>query len=209
MAYFDDYKKQQQSTINNSSKRHSEYFEIYTGLSHRFSTFKKIFGYLDTIPNPVIIETGISRSINNYTGDGHSTLLIDEYLHFFKRSGSFTTIDINHDACELTKPMLSSKSTVICADSVTTLHNFSNSPTFPLVDFLYLDSYDVDWNNPHNSSLHHFKELLAIFPKIKKGTLIVVDDNDHGKGKGKYINDYMNHINKSPYFDEYQIGWIW
>ena len=136
-------------------------------------------------------------------------MLFDEYLHFFKNTGSLTTIDLNESTCHFTKQILSPKSTVICSDSVTALNVLGNDPQFPMIDFLYLDSYDVDWNNPHPSALHHFKELLAIFPKIKRGTLIVVDDHDRGKGKGKYIADYMNHINKFPYFDEYHIGWIW
>jgi hypothetical protein len=209
MNAIDIYKQDQHRRISNESKIHSEYYNLYTGLAHRFNTFKQIFKYLDTISNPVIVETGISRSINNYTGDGHSTLLFDEYLHFFKMSGSLTTIDINPSTCEFTKQILSSKSTVICSDSINALNDLSNDPQFPLIDFLYMDSYDVDWNNPHPSAFHHVKELLAILPKLKRGTLIVVDDHDNGKGKGKYIAEYMSHINKVPYFNEYQIGWIW
>lgn len=209
MSIIDQYKKEQFQTLTSGSKIHSEYFNLYTGLTKRHSTFKKIFEYLDTIPNPNIVETGISRSINNYSGDGHSTLLFDEYLQFFKNAGALTSIDINKTTCDFTTQMLSPKSTVICSDSVNALNVLGNNTQFPTIDLLYLDSYDVDWNNPHNSALHHFKELLAISPKIKRGTLIVVDDHDHGKGKGKYIEDYMNHINKLPYFNEYQIGWIW
>lgn len=209
MDFINLYKQQQVDRLTSESKIHSEYFNSYTCLTRRHNTFKQIFSYLDTISNPVIVETGISRSINNYNGDGHSTLLFDEYLEFFKKSGSLTTIDLNKSTCEFTKPMLSSKSTVICEDSVIALNILGNDPQFPKIDLLYLDSYDVDWDNPHNSAFHHFKELFTIFPKIKRGTLIVVDDHDHGKGKGKYIGEYMSHINKLPYFDEYQIGWIW
>ena len=78
-----------------------------------------------------------------------------------------------------------------------------------MIDVLYLDSFDVDFNNPVPSSFHHIKELLAIFPKIQKGTLIVVDDNFNGKGKGQMIKDYMKNIGINPFFDEYQIGFIY
>jgi len=209
MTYVETYKKKQNERLNLCSKIHSELFNLYTGLGIRHNTFKAIFKYLDNIVNPTIVETGIIRSVNNYSGDGHSTLLLDEYLHFFRHSGSLTTIDINELLCEFAKPLLSTNSTIICSDSVTALTKLGEDVNFPSIDLLYLDSYDLNWNDPHNSALHHFKELFAISPKLKKGTLIVVDDHDHGKGKGKYIADYMNHINKSPYFDEYQIGWLW
>jgi hypothetical protein len=208
MNYHEYYKQNQNNNIK-SNMSHDEYFENYQGLSHRFSTFKKMFRYLDNISSPLIVETGISRMIDNYTGDGHSTLLFDEYLHFFKKSGMLISIDIDQNKCDFTAPLLSSKSTILCSDSVIALNSISNNSNLPSIDLLYLDSYDVDWNNPHPSALHHFKELLSIQPKLKSGTLIVVDDHDHGRGKGKYIAEYMNDINKTPYFDEYQIGWIW
>ena len=53
------------------------------------------------------------------------------------------------------------------------------------------------------------KELLAIYPKIQKGTLIVVDDNANDKGKGQMVKDFMKNIGINPYFDEYQIGFIY
>ena len=208
MKEYEDYRREQIERVN-MNLNHDQYFDIYQGLAQRLSTFRKMFRYLDNIDSPVIIETGISRMINNYTGDGHSTLLFDEYLHFFKKSGKLITIDIDKNKCNFTAPLLSDKSTIICSDSVISLYTLSQDASFPKIDLLYLDSYDVDWDNPHPSALHHFKELLAVFPKLKPGTLIVVDDHDNGRGKGKYIADYMSNINKTPYFNEYQIGWIW
>jgi hypothetical protein len=208
MNHYESYKQNQNDAIK-PNMSHDEYFEKYHELAHRFYTFKKMFRYLDNISSPLIVETGISRKINSYTGDGHSTLLFDEYLHFFKKSGMLISIDIDQKTCDFTAPLLNDKSTIICSDSVIALNFISKNSDLSTIDLLYLDSYDVDWENPHPSALHHFKELLAIQPKLKPGTLIVVDDHVQGRGKGKYIAEYMTHINKVPYFDEYQIGWIW
>lgn len=210
MTYYEKYISEQLDRVKLNIP-HTEYCDRFYGgcLGKRYITFKQIFEYLNEIDDPLVVETGISRIVNNYCGDGNSTLIFDEYLNFFKKSGKLITIDIDKSKCDYTAPLLSERSTVICSDSVVALHGLSIDYTFPKIDFLYLDSYDVDWDNPHPSALHHFKELLAVFSKLKPGTLIVVDDHDNGRGKGKYIAEYMNNINKIPYFDEYQIGWIW
>lgn len=209
MVYHELYKTQQLERVNLNLTHHNFCDRFYSGcLGKRYVTFLKMFEFLNKIKTPIIIETGISRMIDNYAGDGHSTLLFDEYLHFFKKSGHLYTVDIEQDLCDFTAPLLTNKSTVICSDSIVALHTISNS-NIPPIDLLYLDSYDVDWDDPHPSALHHLKELVSIAPKLKTGTLIVVDDHDQGKGKGKYIAEYMNSLNKPPYFNEYQIGWIW
>jgi hypothetical protein len=67
----------------------------------------------------------------------------------------------------------------------------------------------LDWDNPHLSSLHHLKELAAVYAKLKPGCLIVVDDNNNGVGKGQYVSDFLNNSNDSTLlFDDYQIGYI-
>jgi len=203
--------RQEQSMKIALKMKHQQYCDYFYRdcLGKRYNTFMKMFRYLDTIPNPLIVETGISRMLNNYMGDGHSTLLFDEYLNFFKESGQLISIDIDKHNCLFTAQLLSNKSKVICSDSISILHHLSTDSSFTKIDLLYLDSYDLDWKNPHPSALHSIKEFLAIYPKIKPGTLVVIDDNNKGIGNGTYVVDYMNNINKRPYFDEYQIGWIW
>ena len=75
-------------------------------------------------------------------------------------------------------------------------------------DNLILDSFDLDWNNTHPSSLHHLKELTTVYSKLKPGCLIVVDDNHNGLGKGQYVADFLSNVNDRLYFNEYQIGYI-
>jgi hypothetical protein len=44
------------------------------------------------------------------------------------------------------------------------------------ISLLYLDSFDVNWDYPLESSAHHLKELTPSMPYINKNTLVVVDD---------------------------------
>lgn len=183
--------------------------DYYFKLGKRRNTFQKIFEYIESLnkKNITILETGIARQENNWEGDGMSTLMFDRYINSV--GGSFTSIDINPNNVDFARSSVSDKSNLICSDSVIKLHEISRDENFSMIDVLYLDSFDVDFNNPVPSSFHHIKELLAIFPKIQKGTLIVVDDNFNGKGKGQMIKDYMKNIGINPFFDEYQIGFIY
>jgi len=52
------------------------------------------------------------------------------------------------------------------------------------------------------------KELTTVYPKLKKGCLIVIDDNENGVGKGKYVAEFLDQVGDKLYFDEYQIGYI-
>ena len=75
------------------------------------------------------------------------------------------------------------------------------------IDLIYLDSYDLDWNKPHKSSLHHLKELCAIIPKLKKGCVIIIDDNNNGIGKGQYVSNFLENIGATLLFSSYQIAY--
>lgn len=176
-------------------------------LGHRFSTFLKMFQYLEGLNKESysILETGMARQTDNYSGDGMSTLLFDEFVNY--HNGEVRSVDINQQTIDFCLPLVSGKTELVCSDSVKYL--FQLSTTNLKFDLIYLDSFDIDWSNPHPSSFHHVKELLAIMPRIQSGTLIVVDDNLQDKGKGQYIREFMSNIGKEPLFNEYQIGWIW
>ena len=186
----------------------AEYFEgIKPRLNKRSDGFQKIFKYLTAIQDPIIIETGTYREENNYEGDGCSTLLFDTFVDY--HGGAVVSVDIDPKACELAQ-----KNTyfteVIKSDSVEFLGILDGK-----VDLLYLDSYNIeDWHNDWAPAAHHLKELFAAKNCIKDGTLIVVDDNlktPNGKrvGKGRLIYELMESLGIEPYFDGYQVGWIW
>jgi hypothetical protein len=178
-------------------------------LAERAETFQKIFEYLQSLKKETyfILETGVCREPNNFAGDGMSTVLFDSFVNFY--DGSVTSIDIDEQNVAFAKTLVSLKTRIVCSDSVSELKKMSDSNSLPVIDLLYLDSYDVDWADPHPSAFHHIKELLSILRSVSKGTLIVVDDNINGVGKGKYISQYMDDVCNKRIFDGYQIGWVW
>jgi hypothetical protein len=190
-----------------------KYFrDVYPKLGARGNTFKQIFNYLDGFGDPFIIETGTYREENNYTGDGCSTLLFDNYLSY-RTVGELVSIDIDPVACKLAEENVTyTDSYIICSDSVEFLGEHASNGE---VSLLYLDSFNItNWNNDWAPAAHHLKELFAAKNLIVPGTLIVVDDNiktPDGKrlGKGRLIYELMDALGIEPLFDEYQIGWIW
>jgi hypothetical protein len=179
---------------------------FYPFLGKRENTFRMIFEYLDSLKKDkyLIVETGTTRYINNIQGDGASTVMFDIYCNTDK-NGLVYTVDIDPLACSNVRPQVSSKTIVCLNDSVKFLASFPNPED---IDLLYLDSFDVDWDNTHPSSLHHLKELTAVYAKLKPGCLIVVDDNHNGLGKGRYVVDFLSNATDRLYFDEYQIAYI-
>ncbi len=178
-------------------------------LGNRYETFFKCFEYLEKLNKEkyFILETGMARQENNYSGDGQSTILFDEYINY--KDGVLYSVDIDQHAVDYSFNKVSKKTKLFCEDSVKFLYNLNNVDNLPKIDLLYLDSYDLNWNNPHPSAMHHVKELLSIIPKLSSNCLLVVDDNQKDLGKGKYISEFMKDIGINYYFNEYQTGWIW
>jgi hypothetical protein len=183
--------------------------KYYNLLSQRKDSFLKIFHHLISLRKEsyFILETGMCRLENNFSGDGMSTILWDEFVNIL--GGQVYSVDLNPETVRFAKNKVSNKTLLFCSDSVSLLHQLSLKEDLPIIDLLYLDSFDLDWNNPHPSSLHHFKEILAIKSKIKENCLIMIDDNAMNKGKGKYVDDFMSNINKEKIINDYQIAWKW
>ena len=195
-AYFSKIKKRLNEPITKTSREEG---------------FTKIFDYLRTKKDPIIVETGCYREVDNYEGDGCSTLLFDEFIEIY--GGTLLSVDIDPKACEL-----ASKNTfhaeVSNQDSIEFLSTLDGK-----IDLLYLDSYNIeDWSNDWEAASHHLKELFAAKNVIKPGTLIVVDDNMPSpqtnviplrEGKGRLINEVMTALDIDPYINDYQMGWIW
>jgi len=186
-----------------------EYYNenYYEKLFSRKDTFRKVFELLND-KKAVILETGTLRIKDNWKGDGQSTVLFDKYVQLM--GGRFVSIDNNPKNIDTSKSCVSVNTEFICEDSVKALNKISNDESFPKIDVLYLDSFNLDVTNFHPSALHHIKELTAISPKLKKGTIIFVDDNKRVKsgGKGTYVQDYLENIGAKKIFDEYQVGFV-
>jgi len=114
-----------------------------------------------------IIETGTSAwGID-------STRLLDSYVRNF--GGELWTIDIREEPSRRLKGTLSTSTHCIVGDSVTELIKLSGSWR-GAVDFIYLDSFDLDWSNPQPSAEHGLKEWNALQALAKPGTVVLIDD---------------------------------
>lgn len=198
-------------------------------LALREISFRKAFAYLDTLPGPLtIVETGCARAKGNWAGDGQSSVLFDTYLGMRTQGGQGWTIDLDLQATALCKDLVSDRIRVLTGDSVPTLRDLAVEfrQTGRTIDFLYLDSYDVDWSNPTPSAVHHLKELVSIVPVLRPDTLVMIDDapstcrvvgNSSGQydlaslpavgGKGTYVAEYAHQINAPLLFSHYQVAW--
>ena len=209
------YSKSKTLTTFESRANNLESWDVYWDLikprlNKRADTFQQIFDYLETIGetrDPVIVETGTYREENNYEGDGCSTLLFDQYVA--AHGGILWSVDNDPKACDLAITE-TDHAIVVCQDSVEFLASLEGE-----VDLLYLDSYNItDWNHDCEPAAHHLKELFAARHCLKPGTLIVIDDNivtPQGKrlGKGRLVYELFEALGGEPYFDAYQVGWIW
>lgn len=212
-------------------KPQQEFWAWFDSIAHempiRAVSFRKAFEYLDTRPDPItIVETGCARSIGNWAGDGQSTLLFDRYVQSRKKGSHVYSVDINEDNVRACQAEVSKLVTVACSDSVSYLHQLSQSLDQD-ISLLYLDSFDVNWLDLVPSAVHHLKELVAIKPRVTNHTLVMVDDspiythvypdtrenliligdNCIG-GKGRYVADFAKDVGAKMLWNHYQTAWV-
>ena len=113
----------------------------------------------------VIVETGSSAWGSN------STLLFDSYCNSF--GGSLDTVDIRLQPLLNLKFSATNKTKLNCDDSINFLTKYYQTKK---IDLLYLDSWDVDWYNPIQTSIHGLNEFLSISKSLKDGTIVLIDD---------------------------------
>lgn len=207
-----------------------DYFEreARPNLRFRAETFPKIFHYLDRFDRPVgIVETGCLRTPGNWAGDGQSTLLFNKYAESHPQSVVFS-VDLDAEAVARCRSVVGETVRIHCGDSVPYLKTLADHPPPELkfIDLLYLDSFDVNIDDPLPSAIHHLKELTAIAPLLRSETLVAVDDSPPSfiglvgedksikmlrppriGGKGKLIAEYATQIGARTQFTGYQCGW--
>jgi hypothetical protein len=193
------------------------YNEVRSRLGHRISGFDYIFEYLKDLENPLIVETGCARQLDNYEGDGQSSLLFDKYINEY--GGHFWTVDLAEESVNYSRSkVISENSAVALGDSITKLKELNSIllQSEKKINFLYLDSFDAPRDQPevvYMSAVHHLYELVTIAPSLADGALIGVDDNwvENGQlaGKGQFVFDYMQKSGRPLCHDGYQLFWKW
>jgi hypothetical protein len=185
---------------------------LVEGLYRRADGFNLMFAYLESLALPEyhIIETGTMRKPGNWK-DGQSARLFSEFVD--QHGGTVRSVDIDPAAVATSNTAIPSMNfRATCMDSVTWLQSLSD---LDQTDLFYLDSWDVKWNNDHDSAAHHLREFQAIEPYLKSGAMIAIDDNSRfvesgvRTGKGHYIADYLETKGILPVYDNYQIIYRW
>jgi hypothetical protein len=155
----------------------------------RYSTFIESLNLLFERNVRTIVETGTARcGDTNFDGDGGSTII---FSHWAKEHGAkMFSVDISQPHIDLAKAASSSyleNIEFVLEDSVKFLKEFPGQ-----IDFLYLDSYDYDEENPNPPQEHALKEIMAAYDKLTDHSIIMIDDcNIPGGGKGKLAIDYL------------------
>lgn len=178
----------------------------------RASSFTIVFEELDKMKKTdyTIVETGCMRADHGdmaFGDDGASTYIFDDFINYY--DGQVISVDICQDNVDHANKKTSDRTTAYCEDSVSFLWDMGLKTK---IDFLYLDSYDIERDNPHPSQLHHVKELCAVIKHLRKGSIICVDDHDAfftgGQiGKGNYVKEFMEAIGAELLYEGYQIVW--
>jgi hypothetical protein len=184
----------------------------------RATSLSMVFEILDEKKNKdfFIVETGCMRADHGQLAlgdDGASTYIFDDFINYY--DGEVASVDINPDNVAHAQKMVSDKTQVYCSDSVEFLWNI---PSKRKIDLLYLDSFDFEPEDPIPSQKHHLKELTAVMKNLRKGSIIMVDDNLNTPefewftkiaqgGKAGFVKEFMKDIGAELLLDEYQIIW--
>jgi len=172
----------------------------------RYATFYRALQLIRERKAQVIIETGTARGGGlDCTGDGCFTLILAGWVK--ENGGQFYSVDISEGALLMAgKGLKELKKFVhlIQRDSVEFLANF-NQP----IDFLYLDSYDYEKDNPYPSQLHQLREIQAAMPLLTEKSVVMLDDcNLPEGGKCKLTIDYLLGLGWKIIHRNYQIIFI-
>lgn len=168
---------------------------------------------------PNIVETGTSA----YGTD--SSRLFDSFVRSF--GGKFFSVDINTYPSKLLRVAKSRYSKFFVMDSVAFLERIQDLTGESSFHLFYLDSWDVDWNDPIPSANHGQREIESIKPLLFPGTILVIDDTpnsinwiplaqwksaekfkeDFGvlPGKGAFYKNVLKDINYEVLHHEYNL----
>lgn len=185
-------------------------------LGFRKHTFRRVFEVLETGRRGpyTIVETGTSHlplprpagdsDLNSFDLHGHSTMLFDHFVSH--HGGRVLSVDFSPWRCDAARRLVSARTEVHCHESVAFLRSLE---LLGGIDCLYLDSCNLDWQDPHGSALHHLRELEAAWLSLNPGAVIFADDNrEDGVGKGGYLHDFLERGGAQRLFDHYQVGWV-
>ena len=213
------YKTNHETLANYNNKAGGDNGDFYTHINYH--TMKTSLYELIKLNKDfyVFVETGCAAHGTK------STLLWDKFVNLF--DGKVISVDLDQIAVDETNSLTTKKSNVTWSDSLIFLPTL-NEP----IDFLYLDSYDVDFLNPLPSAEHHLKEFNSIKHLLHTGSVVLIDDTpcspewlDNGKnnllyhilkdtfnpemcGKGSLVNKELEKMGAKKIMHQYQVLWV-
>lgn len=133
-----------------------------------------------------------------------SSILFASYVKIF--GGRFDTVDINPKIKDQYEFLESNNVRFHTDDSLKFINNLEDT-VINEFDLIYLDSFDLDIDNPLPSQEHGLNEFLLLYEKLKKGAILSIDDTpinysffgntennkfDFIPGKGRLVLDFLN-----------------
>ena len=169
----------------------------------RYSSLFELTQLLLSKKLKIIVETGTARDgLDNCNNDGCSTYVLGKIAQ--KVGAKLYSVDIDPNACRRSREATQSFGDIVTvteSDSVSYLASFNEG----IIDFLYLDSYDYDAQNPNPSQEHHKKEIIAGYNKLHKKSIVMVDDcRIENGGKCLLVRNFLLERGWSLYFSSYQ-----
>jgi hypothetical protein len=152
-------------------------FLIKSGLT-RLEYYEYVLNKLYLLNKPiVVVETGTMwNDLQN--NQGAFTLVFADFIKNYT-GGKLITIDISDEHISNCKKYTKKFSDVIdyvVSDSVSYLKSL-NDDFIKKIDFIFFDSYDLNFTDPLPSEIHHFRELLSVYDRLSDTVLLAVDDN--------------------------------
>jgi|688.fasta_scaffold32626_2 hypothetical protein len=144
----------------------------------RLLYYEYVINKLVDLNRPIfLVETGTmwSKLEDNM---GAFTLVFGDLIKNWT-GGKLITIDISEENINKCKEVTKNYSDVIeyvISDSVSYLESMTDDDVNK-IDFIYFDSYDFYVPDPVPSQLHHFRELMAVYKRLRNDVFIAVDDN--------------------------------
>lgn len=117
----------------------------------------------------IILETGTSAWGTD------STRLWDAYISRF--GGEFWSVDLSPAPSSRLRDQVSLNTHLEVSDSVTFINEFMTVCAHPIVDVCYLDSWDLNWNDPEQAAQHGLNEWHAVARLMGAGSILIVDDS--------------------------------
>ncbi len=155
----------------------------------RYSTFQQCLTLMFQRNVQTIVETGTARcGDTNFDGDGGSTIIFGHWAQ--EQNAKMYSVDISTSHINIAKAVTipyHDHMEFVLQDSVAFLKEFPGQ-----IDFLYLDSYDYDEQNPNPPQQHALQEIMAAYDKLTDNSIVMIDDcNIPGGGKGKLAIEWL------------------